>query len=288
MSWVKEAFRKGDEERSHAAEKQKAEELAQQRESLERAQTQENAKRQTERDKQEELVWLKRRLDERGVKDLLRDIQREIGGEIIFKSTPSHEMEHTSTLWAAYGLVKSEVGRTEHHHTGGNTTQESHTNPESGRTHYTDRHHEFFRFSKTPITTTRIGFGAFRFRFGSIDKEEFYLKTGRRVYNKIVTDVYANSHNGEIPFALRFLPSIPGIIKQEISFDHEEGNDYTLDDNIYRRGNSEKILLPNGKFKPEVFELEPGLIKTEADIGDNPTEDRERIRELLAEGLRKI
>lgn len=293
MSWVKEALGRGREDKVRAAEQQRADELARLAQLSDQERAKEEAKAQVERERQEEVNHLKRLLDERGVQELLEEVRAELGGEIIYKSKPASP-HHSDTGWAAYGLVKSEVGQPKGYRGGGyteRTTEEYLTLGDTTSRRTKVQRHEFYRGNSTPITTTRIALGAYLSRDLSTGKptrerEGFYAIAGINDYVKVVADVY-HSWSGEIPLLLRFLPRIPGLIRQEV---HLRGGEGIKGDqyNLYTYyGDDRKSLLPDGRINPQRFNLEPGG-REKLPIESNSIPDRDRLREFLAERLSKI
>lgn len=289
MSWVKEALQGGDEDKRKAAEKQRAEELTRQNEAWEAAQAKINAEKQAEMEEREEILHFKRLLDERGARQLLEEIRTELGGDVIYKSK-SRDIDNNWQTWAAYGLVKSEVAQSRAYSEGGYTEIKHTTSTDQGEhTYYhTDKiYHEFHKGMITPINTTRIAIGATNER-GAIT---LYTATGIKPITKRVEDRYTG--RGDMPILLRHLPNIPGLIEQAVTVEmpiEGKGAHDTLEVfPSYFLPAGDQTFLPDGRINPQHFNLSPKYIsRSKIKPGGNPIEDRARLKQLLAAGLREI
>jgi hypothetical protein len=279
MSWVKEAFSRGEEERRQAAKKQEADDLIRAEEQRREIQTKTDVIVQQERERQEEVARLKRLLDERGATGLLTDIQRVIGGDIIFKNLPFSDSAEGRT-WAAYGLIKQVVEPSTQRRGGGKTEIIHYDYFDQGDFHVIrdeHRYHKFYRETLYPITVTKITLGASHFHPWKnskyLDSEEFYVHAMHYRDEEWLEDIYTlNEFSTEIPLLLRFLPRAPGIVEQK---------------------KSRRNLLPDGKINPESLSLAPdsnvvGTLGFKMEIGESPNEDRVKLQQLLAGGLKGL
>lgn len=287
MAWVEDELRRQLEERT-AEQKRLAQEAAQrEKDTRQKALDREAAIARAQQENETEVVRLKQMLDDRDVPQLLKDVQRHLGGEIIFKDRKVSYSDRQWTVAAgAYGLVRINQGTT-HHEEGRGRTLKGRRSSGEGMNSFTDveTYYPPFNYDATPFDISVLSIGLRSEKsFGREKINFFHLAESGSFIRKIE---YPTPSLFE---QLKSLVGVRPIDTPTARFVRQSGK-ISLDGEMLSHSvdspTNDPRFVTTGKINPVIAELYTRHIDAFEPTTDIQA-DIEGIKGLLVDDLRKI